>query len=223
MSSPVFHPISNAIRRPVYAIKPETRVSEVHALAERLHVHHFPIMVDGEVLGIVCTCDLLEALPDASVSGWARCDVVTLDPTGTTEHAAALMRDQGVGSVVIAEDSRPCGIVTREDLARDPKLALTLEMAWAASYLECPRRWHEFRARASYGLAQPEQARRATFWVNSGSLPQEDLEPRVPQLHSPNFTRWTSCCSIDDLDGLRRATTDCTLAKLTWVTLFFSA
>jgi CBS domain-containing protein len=166
MSTQVFHPIAEQMQRPVYAITPDTRVAEVFSVAERLHVHHFPIMHDGKVVGVVCTCDLLEAPPDAQISGWARRDVVTLDPTGTAEQAAALMRDEDVGSVVITDAARPCGIVTREDLARDPKLALTLDEGHCSA---CGARKHLRRGPNDLFLCVDcSQRARADSWYDTG-------------------------------------------------------
>jgi CBS domain-containing protein len=43
--------------------------------------------------------------------------VVTADTGATLGEVAALMRDHNVGSVVIVEGDRPCGVVTDRDLA----------------------------------------------------------------------------------------------------------
>lgn len=41
----------------------------------------------------------------------------SLRPDASCAEAARVMRDQGIGSVVVAEDARPLGIVTDRDLA----------------------------------------------------------------------------------------------------------
>jgi CBS domain-containing protein len=43
--------------------------------------------------------------------------VQTLPPDASCHEAAQLMRDENVGSVVVAEEERPLGIVTDRDLA----------------------------------------------------------------------------------------------------------
>jgi CBS domain-containing protein len=43
--------------------------------------------------------------------------VVTADPHSTVRELAQLMRDRGVGSVVLVEDGRPAGFITDRDLA----------------------------------------------------------------------------------------------------------
>jgi CBS domain-containing protein len=42
--------------------------------------------------------------------------VKTLPPEATCQEAAALMRDENVGAIVVAEESRPLGVVTDRDL-----------------------------------------------------------------------------------------------------------
>jgi CBS domain-containing protein len=42
--------------------------------------------------------------------------VCTLPPDATCQEAAQLLRDEGVGCVVVAQDQRPLGIVTDRDL-----------------------------------------------------------------------------------------------------------
>jgi CBS domain-containing protein len=166
MSTHPFRLISEVMTRPVYAIAPGTHVAEVFSASERLHVHHFPIVSGGKVVGIICTCDLLEAQPDAEVSGWARRDVATLEPTATAQQAATLMRNQEVGSVVIVESSHLRGIVTREDLASDPSLALTLEEGHCSA---CGTRKHLRRGPNELFLCDDcSQRARADSWYDTG-------------------------------------------------------
>lgn len=47
----------------------------------------------------------------------ARTEVVTAAPEAPASELARLMRDEGVGSVVITNDDEPVGIVTDRDLA----------------------------------------------------------------------------------------------------------
>jgi len=42
--------------------------------------------------------------------------VKTLPPDATCQEAAALMRDENVGAIVVAEERRPLGVVTDRDL-----------------------------------------------------------------------------------------------------------
>jgi len=55
-----------------------------------------------------------------TVADLMREDVVTAGPDATVGALARQMRDEGVGSVVVAADGRPAGIVTDRDLAVGP-------------------------------------------------------------------------------------------------------
>jgi CBS domain-containing protein len=95
---------------------PGLTVSEALTLAADNELHHIPVM-DGERLaGFVCTCDLRAATPSASLSDVMRTSVLTLDVDSTARDAATLMSENAVGSVIIVEQGRPVGIVTRGDL-----------------------------------------------------------------------------------------------------------
>jgi CBS domain-containing protein len=52
-----------------------------------------------------------------SIESIAERRVQTLPPDATCREAATLMRDENIGTVVVAEDRRPLGIVTDRDLA----------------------------------------------------------------------------------------------------------
>lgn len=51
-----------------------------------------------------------------SIESLLRRPVCMLPPEATCQEAAQVMRDEGVGSVVVAEEARPLGIVTDRDL-----------------------------------------------------------------------------------------------------------
>jgi predicted transcriptional regulator len=119
---------------PVITIEPEARAANVLALARAHGVHHFPIVAQGKLVGIVCTCDLRNLDSDAHVLQVAWRHVVTLPPHGSLGDAARLMALQGVGSIVVLDTSGVRGIVTRDDLARaDAQLAQLLLEARCAS------------------------------------------------------------------------------------------
>ena len=44
-------------------------------------------------------------------------DVVSAARDATLQHVAELMRDRGVGSVIVVDDDRPCAVVTDRDVA----------------------------------------------------------------------------------------------------------
>ena len=52
------------------------------------------------------------------VASLMRRDIVTVPPEATVREAARVMRDRGVGAVIVARGDAPLGIVTERDLAR---------------------------------------------------------------------------------------------------------
>lgn len=132
-------PVLAIMTRPVLSIEADAKVSKVLELSEREHVHHFPIVERGALVGFVCTCDLNDARADAAVSSFAKRDVVTIASWERAERAAELMRERAVGSVVVTGAGGVCGIVTREDVARYPELARLLEDGRCAA---CGARTH---------------------------------------------------------------------------------
>jgi CBS domain-containing protein len=82
-----------------------------------------------------------------TIDALVRQPVHTLPPDATCTEAACLMRDENIGSVVVAEDDRPLGIVTDRDLTirviadgRDPeKLQLREIMSREPIYLGADR------------------------------------------------------------------------------------
>jgi predicted transcriptional regulator len=132
--------VSELMTAPVVTIGPDALAGEVLALAHAEGIHHFPIVREGRLIGIVCTCDLQDLRPDARVQQMAWRHVVTLPPECDVVDAARLMTSHGVGSIVISDADRICGIVTREDLVRaDPNLEQLLAEARCAA---CGARKH---------------------------------------------------------------------------------
>lgn len=116
-------PVFRLMSTPVVAIHPSAHVGALRSLSERLSIHHFPLIDGGNLLGIICTCDLEGARPEQAVSQFARRAPVTMLPHSSVREAATAMARKGVGSVLISDDEGVWGIVTRDDLAAfDPDL-----------------------------------------------------------------------------------------------------
>ncbi|HEY5372713.1 MAG TPA: CBS domain-containing protein [Polyangiaceae bacterium] len=109
--------VSRLMSTPVVSIEPWMPVGEALKLAEQLQIHHFPIVEEDRLFGVVCTCDLADAAPEQAVSQFAHRDAVTVTPHSSLGDAAAKMIAHGVGSVVVADAEGVWGILTRDDLA----------------------------------------------------------------------------------------------------------
>lgn len=159
----VFESMSSA----VVTIGPDANVADVLELAKTNGVHHFPIVDQGRLVGIVCTCDLQGLVADAKVMQVAWRYVVALPPTAPLADAARLMMMQGVGSIVVLEQGKVQGILTREDLIRDrPELDQVL---WEARCTACGSRRHLRPQPDGKCLCQDCQARaRDGGWLEAG-------------------------------------------------------
>ena len=125
--SPNTTSLATLLRRPLIAITDDTTVLEALALARVEHLHHLPVLHEGDLVGLVCTCDLQSATPEQSVGAVMSQPAVTLDLGATVLDAALALEKHDVGSVVLLEGSRPSGIVTRGDLLlAEPALAQVL-------------------------------------------------------------------------------------------------
>lgn len=102
---------------PVYSVDEKTTVFEALELTQARGIHHLPVLAGEDLVGFVCTCDLRDGRVDDPVRAVMKTTVATLESSELPAAAAKLMRDRGVGSVVVTQDGKPCGIVTREHLA----------------------------------------------------------------------------------------------------------
>ena len=124
--------VSEIMSQPVLVVGPDSSVRELFELSRRRLVHHFPILERGALFGIVCTCDLRDAPPDAKVRAFARRDVATIDAAQSAADAARVMAERAVGSAVVVGPEGVYGIVTRGDLLRLGASANLLEESQCA-------------------------------------------------------------------------------------------
>ncbi|MDF3065160.1 MAG: hypothetical protein K0R38_761 [Polyangiaceae bacterium] len=119
--------LAEVMSMPAIAIGPDLSAAELRLLAQEHEIHHFPIVHEGRLVGIVCVSDLEGDAPEHPVMDRAWRHVVTATPPSSADDAARLMRLHGVNSVVVADEEGVWGIVTRDDLLEaDPELARLL-------------------------------------------------------------------------------------------------
>ena len=122
--------LEKCMSHPLLLVSPEQTCGEILELAAREDIHHFPIAEGSRLVGFVCTCDLRAAPLDAPVANFGSHYPVTVSPGCSVRDAAWLMLLSSVGSLVIADQRGPRGIVTSEDLrAVDAEAAHVLEAA----------------------------------------------------------------------------------------------
>ncbi len=111
----IYHSLSHFRRDPLITVQSAAHVSLARETA-RLHgLHHLPVVDEERLVGVVCTCDMLHEPPDVVISRLMH-DPVSLAIDDPVDDALEMMTQHTVGSVVLVEDDRPVGIVTRSDL-----------------------------------------------------------------------------------------------------------
>jgi acetoin utilization protein AcuB len=107
----------------VLAVAPATESGRAIEIANERHVEHLMVARGSELIGVLCTCDLWEAM-QAPVASVMSSPPVTIDADASIEAAAEIVRTTGLGCLPVLERGRVVGVVTRGDLARHGLLDL---------------------------------------------------------------------------------------------------
>ncbi len=112
-------------------VTPEMSVSEVAEMLLKYKHLGYPVIKEGNLVGMVTLKDIINADPDAKVEDVMSREVVTVSPDTSAFEALKIMGDRGFGRLPVVEDSRIVGIVSRSDLVRVREILETLEvMGW---------------------------------------------------------------------------------------------
>lgn len=134
---------------PAITIRTDLPNEEALVFAKLHGIHHLPLEEQGEVIGLVCTCDLREIALRAPVSKALKRKPVVVSPNETSEGIAEIMKEKCISSVLIAA-SDGWGIVTKEDLLASRSLDdKTLEVIEACRCMYC-RTYQHLRRHGSY-------------------------------------------------------------------------
>jgi CBS domain-containing protein len=101
----------------LFTLTPDTVVGSALRLALAKHVHHFLVIEQGSLTGIVCESDLRQARHGAMVSDCMKSPVLCIGPDTTVGDAANIMRQNHVGCLPVVTGAFLVGIVTRDRLA----------------------------------------------------------------------------------------------------------
>jgi len=115
--SPEDESVLHLMSTPIVVLDPNTNVGEMLRVSERLSIHHFPLVNERGLLGVVCTCDVEGARPEQALWEFARRAPITVGPDASAREAARYMMRERVGSVIVVDDDGLWGILTRDDLA----------------------------------------------------------------------------------------------------------
>jgi CBS domain-containing membrane protein len=121
--------VGDIMTRPVLTIGPGTPTSEAAGMLLRHRIGCLPVVEQGRVIGIVTVTNILELLVselasdevrmtwrDAPVHYYMSAPIRTIAPDASVALADELLRGYRVASLVVVEDDRPLGVVTRTDL-----------------------------------------------------------------------------------------------------------
>jgi acetoin utilization protein AcuB len=108
----------------VVKVAPSVEATRAIDLANERHVEHLVVARGEELLGVLCTCDLWDAVR-SSVGSCMSSPPVTVDADAPLWNAVEIVRTTGVGCLPVVDDGVLVGVVTRGDHARHGLLDLT--------------------------------------------------------------------------------------------------
>ena len=129
--------IERWMARHVVTVKPLDTIGHVREIMEERRINQLPVVVDGELVGIVTDRDVRDAFPSVfdftaygeprkghavadpastTVESVMSANLLTLGPQDTVFEAARVMRRQRIGAVPIVERGKLVGLLTRTDL-----------------------------------------------------------------------------------------------------------
>ena len=109
--------VEDVMNQDVISIKEYSTVEVARSVLEWEKFHHLPVEdVKGDLIGIIsqtlldtCTDDLT-IISDIMVK-----EIISVKPEDTYLYALSLMKEKGVGSLIVKEENKLVGIITRSD------------------------------------------------------------------------------------------------------------
>lgn len=122
--------VRDCMTSPPQTVGPDAVAWEALGIMRRHRIRRLPVVEDDALVGIITWTDVVRVQPPAIGGQWHIPNLsvavlvrhlmtpspVVVHPDMTLEQAAALMRQQKIGGLPVAEDGRLIGIVTESDL-----------------------------------------------------------------------------------------------------------
>jgi len=102
----------------LFTLTPDTVVGSALRLAATKRIHHFLVIEDGSLTGIVCQADLQQARQGALISDCMSSPVLCIGPETTLKEAADIMQENAVGCLPVVTGAFLVGVITRDGLGR---------------------------------------------------------------------------------------------------------
>lgn len=117
--------VSDFVRPVTVSIEPDAPLSEASGLMHDHGIRHLPVILAHSVVGMITASDLhvLESImavdSDTMLVGEVMTkDVVIVAPDTSLKRAASMMRDAGIGSLVVMSGDTLAGVFTSTDAVR---------------------------------------------------------------------------------------------------------
>jgi tRNA nucleotidyltransferase (CCA-adding enzyme) len=106
----------------VHTLHPDMSLSRAETLMRRYGHEGFPVVEDGQLLGVLTRREIDRALHhglgEANVRAYMHTGDVAVSPSDSVAIVQQIMTDHGVGQVPVVQEGRILGIVTRTDLIK---------------------------------------------------------------------------------------------------------
>ena len=109
--------VSDAMSRALVTVTPDEEMGEARRLAEATGVHHVLVLDSGNLVGILCLCDLEGSEPTAAVSEYMSVPVLTVRADASLAEAAESMRECGVGCLPVVTGGLILGMLGDAELS----------------------------------------------------------------------------------------------------------
>ncbi|MFN3179589.1 MAG: GGDEF domain-containing protein, partial [Thermus sp.] len=109
--------VKEVMTSPLVTISPWASVREAANLMARHRVGSLPVLEDGTLLGVVTSRDLRGAHPNRVVVDVLQNPPLFISPKASLLEAHALMQERGVERLLVVEEGRLLGILTKRAMA----------------------------------------------------------------------------------------------------------
>jgi acetoin utilization protein AcuB len=110
--------IGEAMNRTLVTIDADASIEAAIALSLRTGADHLLVLDEETLVGVLCACDLREALPGEHVCDRMSVPVMTVRPDTPVEEVAAIMEDCALGCIPVTAGGLILGTVGERDLER---------------------------------------------------------------------------------------------------------
>lgn len=99
-------------------VSADWKVSDVLGLMLKFKHLGYPVVKDGKLVGIVTLKDVMNARGDEKVENVMTKELITIHPNQTAFDAFKLISSNKIGRILVVEDGKLVGIISRTDLMR---------------------------------------------------------------------------------------------------------